>query len=63
MLVSEGTGFVVNPDARELSGAVRTIITDGILRKKMSVAALYASRAYDWDMMVSELTHLYMELI
>lgn len=62
-LVSEGTGFVVNPDARELSSAIRTIITDGILRKKMSAAALDASQEYDWDKMVSELTRLYRELI
>ncbi len=63
MLVSEGTGFVVDTDARELSDAVRTIITDGVLRKKMSAAALGVSRAYDWDMMVNELTHFYRELI
>ncbi|VVB88534.1 Trehalose synthase [uncultured archaeon] len=63
MLVSEGTGFVVNPDAGELSHAIRTIITDGALYKKMSAAALDASREHDWDMMISELTRLYRELI
>lgn len=63
MLVSEGTGFVVNLDARELSRAILTIITDSALHKKMSSAALDASQSYDWDKMVSELTHLYRELI
>ena len=63
MLVSKETGFVVNPDVGELSNAIRTIITDNTLHKKMSAAALAASRAYDWDKMVSELMHLYSELI
>ncbi len=63
MLVSEGTGFVVNSDARELSRAILTIITDSALHKKMSSAALDASQAYNWDKMVSELIHLYRELI
>jgi glycosyltransferase involved in cell wall biosynthesis len=63
MLVSEGTGFVVNPDARELSGATHKIITDGALRKKMSVSAVEAARDYDWDKMARELIGFYKALI
>ncbi len=62
MLVSERTGFVVNPDARELSGAIRTIIIDGVLRKKMSVSVREAAQWYDWDKMAKELIGFYEEL-
>ncbi len=61
MLVSEGTGFVVNPDARELRGAIHKIITDGALREKMSVSAVEAAREYDWDKMAKELIGFYEE--
>jgi glycosyltransferase involved in cell wall biosynthesis len=63
MLVSEGTGFVVDPDIRELSGAIHKIITDGVLRKKMSVSAVEAAREYEWDKMARELIGFYEWLI
>jgi glycosyltransferase involved in cell wall biosynthesis len=63
LLVSEEMGFVANPDARELCDAIRKIITDDVLRKKMSVSVREAAQGYDWDGRVRELTSLYEELI
>ncbi len=62
LLISRDTGFIVNPDARELCGAIYTLIMDDVLRKKMSISAIYAAQRYDWDNMVNQLTGVYKEL-
>ncbi|MCX9011240.1 MAG: glycosyltransferase family 4 protein [Candidatus Methanoperedens sp.] len=61
LLVNEKTGFVVDPDARELGSAIRTIITDGVHLKKTSLYA--TAQGYDWDRIVPGLARLYEELI
>lgn len=63
LLVSEGTGFVVKPDAKELGDAIRKITTDGELRKKMAASAQEAAREYDWESKVPELISLYEKLV
>lgn len=62
-LVAGGTGFVVNPDAKELGSAIRTIIVDSELRKKMSASAMSAALEYEWENKVRELSELYKGLI
>lgn len=62
LLISRDTGFIVNPDARELCGAIYTLIMDDVLRKKMSISAIYAAQRYDWNNMVNQLTGVYKEL-
>ncbi len=61
--VSEKTGLVAELDAVELSNAIRTLITDGTLRGKMSVAALEVAHGFDWDMIAAQLSCLYGEFI
>ncbi len=61
-LVNEDTGFVVNPDAKELGEAICILIKDDALREKMSAAAVARAQDYDWDRMVRKLTYLYEKL-
>lgn len=63
LLVSEGTGIVVRPDPKELGDAIRRLIADGELRKKMAASAQEAAREYDWENKVLELISLYEKLI
>jgi len=61
-LVSEETGLAVKLDARELGSAICTLLTNDTLRGKMANAAKDAAKEYDWDGIVTAVSHLY-ELI
>lgn len=60
-LVNDKTGFVVNLDADELSGAICTLINmeDGD-REKMSRFAIESVMMYDWDNIAEQLMWFYM---
>ncbi|MDP2845952.1 MAG: glycosyltransferase family 4 protein [Candidatus Methanoperedens sp.] len=63
LLVNEKTGLEVNLDAGELGDAICTLITDNVLREKMSWAARDAAQEFDWDNITMQLSCLYEELI
>jgi len=58
-LVDDDTGFIVNPDARELSESIYKLITDDILRTKMSLSAFRKAQEYDWDKITEQLMVIY----
>jgi len=62
-LVDDDTGFIVNPDARELGESIYKLITDDILRKKMSLSAISKAQEYDWDKITGQLLDIYKRLI
>ena len=62
LLVNEETGFVVKLDAREIGDAIRTLIMDANLRKKMGRSAEHTAEQYDWDQIAELLVHIYKEL-
>jgi len=62
-LVDDYTGFIVNPDARELSESIYRLIIDDILRNKMSLSAISKAQEYDWDKITEQLLIIYNGLI
>lgn len=62
-LVDGDTGFIVNPDAGELSAYIYKLITDDILRKKMSLSAIGKAQEYDWNKIVEQLQVIYNRLL
>ncbi|CAG0995341.1 MAG: glycosyltransferase family 4 protein [Candidatus Methanoperedens sp.] len=62
-LVNEDTGFVVNPNAREIGDSIYTIVTDDKFRKKISENAFLKSKEYDWDKKTIQLLNIYNGLI
>jgi glycosyltransferase involved in cell wall biosynthesis len=62
-LVNEGSGFIVDLDAKEISDSILKIIIDPKLYENMSKNALFASREYDWNKVVKLLMSQYMDLI
>ncbi len=58
-----GSGFIVGLDAKEMSDSILKIITDHKLYESMSRQALYSSREYDWDKVVTLLMSQYVDLI
>jgi len=63
LLVNEETGFVVKLDAREIGDAIRTLIMDANLRKKMGGSAKHTAEQYDWDQIAELLARIYEVLI
>ena len=62
-LIDGDTGFIVNPDARELGESIYKLITDDILRKKMSLSVISKAQEYDWDKITEQLLDIYSRLI
>jgi glycosyltransferase involved in cell wall biosynthesis len=62
-LVNGTRGFVVQPDAHAIAGAVRTLLADVGLRERMSAGAREAARGYGWDGIVGELREMYGGLV
>ncbi len=62
-LVSEETGLVVNLNAGKIGKAICTLITDNVLRERMSGAAKDAAKDYDWDEIAGKLSCIYDELL
>lgn len=58
-LVSDKTGLIVNLDASELGNAVRSLVSDSSLRKKMGANALLKAQDFDWDTIAENLLQLY----
>ncbi|MCZ7356117.1 MAG: glycosyltransferase family 4 protein [Candidatus Methanoperedens sp.] len=62
-LVDDGTGFVVDLDAREISEAVARLIKDPMLHERMAASAMARVQEYDWDRIVERLTCIYDDLL
>jgi glycosyltransferase involved in cell wall biosynthesis len=62
-LVNNDTGIIVDLDAGELGESIYTLITDDILRKKMSLSAISKASEYDWDKITEQLLNIYRRLI
>jgi glycosyltransferase involved in cell wall biosynthesis len=63
-LVDEGTGIVIDLDAREMSNAINKLMdmTDET-REKMSKSAIEKASAYDWEVIVGQLIDFYGKVI
>lgn len=58
-LVDDDTGFIVNLDVRELGESIYKLITDDILRNKMSRSTISKAQEYDWDKITGQLLDIY----
>jgi glycosyltransferase involved in cell wall biosynthesis len=58
-LVGEGMGFVVAMDSGKFEKAIRTLIEDNEVRRKMSSRVLDAAKGYDWERIVKQLRCFY----
>ena len=62
-LIDDRTGFIVNPDARELCESIYRLITDDVLRNEMSLSAISKAQEYDWDKITEQLLVIYKRLL
>lgn len=62
-LVDDKTGFIVDPEARELGESIYKLISDDLLRNKMSLSAISKAQEYDWDRITEELLGIYKRLV
>jgi glycosyltransferase involved in cell wall biosynthesis len=58
-LVRKGMGFAVALDSGEVGKAMRTLIEDDELRKKMAAKVREVARGYDWERIVKQLNCYY----
>jgi glycosyltransferase involved in cell wall biosynthesis len=60
-LVNERTGLIVELNENKLAEAVLKMVTDDVLRKRLSGSALKAAAKFDWDEITGKLMSYYEE--